>query len=45
LLADVWFGWRMAKTERQEMIWWLGVAVMVILALALVLDVGFGLRL
>jgi|AmaraimetFIIA100_FD_contig_61_1282616_length_784_multi_5_in_0_out_0_1 hypothetical protein len=30
LLGDVWFGWRMAKTERQKMIWWLGVITMIL---------------
>ena len=29
-MGDVWFGWRMAKTERQKMIWWLGVITMIL---------------
>ena len=40
LLGDVWFGWRMAKTERQKMIWWLGVITMILTLLGVLYSEG-----
>ena len=45
IIADVWLGWRWAKTEQQKLYWWLGIITLLVLALTLILDVGFGLRL
>jgi len=45
LLGDFWFGWRMAKTERQKMIWRLGVITMILTLLAVLYNegvIGFG---
>jgi hypothetical protein len=40
LLGDVWFGWRVAKTERQKMIWWLGVITMILTLLGVLYSEG-----
>jgi len=45
IIADAWLGWRWAKTEQQKLYWWLGIITLLVLALTLTLDVGFGLRL
>ena len=45
LVGDFWFGWRMAKTEQQKMIWCLGVITMILTHLGVLYSegvIGFG---
>ena len=40
LAAEVWVGWRMAKTGQQKMIWWMGVITLIFVGLAVLYNEG-----
>ena len=40
LLAEVWVGWRWAKTGQQKMFWWMGVIALIFVGLAVLYNEG-----